>query len=217
MLRSGFTLIRPVRSSSTPRLRVSGVAPTPAAQIIFSARILSPFSILPIVFIGIKWPASFGDISAAGTALTNLMTHVIHGVFLLACLYVSFDPPFSPRQLGTGFAFLPFYYLGALAIGYCSGYFLLIFGAVATGRAWQRPSVLQRLINYALVAVVWISLVCVPAGLIYKNLPQIQISWGRDLGKFGELAAQSLPPQGGVVLSDDPYRLYALQSALEQK
>ena len=105
-------------------------------------------SLLPVLFLGIRWPAQFGDISAAGTALTNLMTHVIHGVFLAACLYVAFDPPFSPRQLGRPFVFLPFYYLGALAIGYCSGYFLLVFGPPPTVKAWQRPSLLRRVFKY---------------------------------------------------------------------
>jgi hypothetical protein len=39
-------------------------------------------SILPVAFIGIRWPNTMGDISAMGNALTNLMTHVIHLVFL---------------------------------------------------------------------------------------------------------------------------------------
>ena len=60
---------------------------------------LSFTSLIPILFMGIKWPETFYDISAAGNALTNLMTHVIHGVFLLDCLYVTFDPAYSPRKL----------------------------------------------------------------------------------------------------------------------
>src|SRR5207249_4034393 len=66
---------------------------------------LSFTSLMPVLFMGIKWPASFGDISAAGNLLTNLMTHVIHGVFLLACLYVAFDPGYSPRSLGAPYPF----------------------------------------------------------------------------------------------------------------
>src|SRR6185503_10879335 len=95
--------------------------------------LLSLVSIFPIIFMGIKWPASFADINAAGAALTNLMSHVIHGVFLLAGLYVAFDPPFSPRRLGQGMAFLPFIYLGALSMGYFAGYFLLVFNPKTPG------------------------------------------------------------------------------------
>src|SRR5262249_54397337 len=132
-------------------------------------------SLLPTLFLAIRWPAQFGDISAAGSALTNVMTHVIHAVFLGACLYVAFDPPFSPRHLGRPygpFVFLPFYYLGALAIGYCSGYFLLVFGNHPTVKAWQRPSPLRRLLKSVIVGTVWVLFIAAPIGLVYRNLPQ---------------------------------------------
>jgi hypothetical protein len=48
--------------------------------------LLSFTSILPVLFMGIRWPASFGDISPVGNALTALMTHIIHGLFLVACV-----------------------------------------------------------------------------------------------------------------------------------
>jgi hypothetical protein len=181
--------------------------------------------LLPVLFMGIKWPASFGDISAAGTFLTNVMTHVIHGVFLLACLYVAFDPAFSPRQmllkLRTSITLLPFYYLGALSVGYFSGYFLLVFSATAI-KSWERPSLLRVFLNRGLVALVWLALVGVPVGLVWNNLPKIRRGNAPDLANFGLLAAQSLPPQGAVVLSDEPPyllyapALYALQAALAQ-
>ena len=115
--------------------------------------LISLTSILPVAFMGIKWPASFGDISAAGNALTNLMMHVIHGIFFLACLYVAFDPPFSPRSLAFGrLALLPFYYLGALGIGYCAGYLLLVFGfRVPAQGGWPRRSVVRRIAGPVIV------------------------------------------------------------------
>jgi tetratricopeptide (TPR) repeat protein len=174
-------------------------------------------SLLPTLFIGIRWPAQFGDISAAGSALTNIMTHVIHGVFLAACLYVAFDPPFSPRQLGRPagpFVFLPFYYLGALAIGYCSGYFLLVFGPQPTVKAWQRPSPLRRALKFVVLASVWVLAVAVPIGLIYHNLPQLRQANGRELSDFVSVVAEQLPTRGAVVLSDDSFRLQALAAAL---
>jgi tetratricopeptide (TPR) repeat protein len=177
--------------------------------------LLSLTSVFAVLFIGIRWPAQLGDISAAGSALTNLMTHVIHGAFLLTCLYVAFDPPFSPRSLGQNmFAFLPFYYLGALTVGYCSGYFLLLFGPRPDAKAWQRPSPLRRIINFAILAAVWIGFVAVPAGLLYRNWPAIRGSNARHLSDFATEAAKLLPPQGAVVLSDDTFRLYALRAAL---
>ena len=169
-------------------------------------------SLMPVFFIGIKWPAQFGDISAVGNALTNVMTHLIHVVFFVACIYVAFDPPFSPRKLGFGYPFLPIYYLGALSIGYFAGYFLLVFNprrAVRPTRSWEQPSGLRMAFSYFITAVVWISLLGVPAGLLYKNAPEIQHANSRSLSVYAETAARSLPDRA-VVLSDDLVSLYAL-------
>jgi tetratricopeptide (TPR) repeat protein len=170
-------------------------------------------SLLPVAFIGIRWPAQYGDISALGNALANLALRTAHGLFLGLCIYVAFDGVLSGRKLGFGWAFLPFYYLGALTIGYCSGYFLLLYGS-ALVKPWQRPSLLQRAERRLIVATVWVVLVAVPAGLIFRNLPELKASNSPYLNQFGEAATQCLPAQGAVVLSDDPYRLYALQAAL---
>jgi tetratricopeptide (TPR) repeat protein len=176
-------------------------------------------SLVPVFFMGIRWPAHFGDISSAGNYLTRVMTHVIHLIFLAACIYVAFDPPFSPRKLAGGmFAYLPFYYLGALAVGYCSGYFLLVFGAKPSSktRVWQKPSPLRQALNYALVALVWVALGAVPVGLVYQNYPLLRVANARYLGALSEASARQLPAQSAIVLSDDPFRLYALQAALNQ-
>lgn len=176
-------------------------------------------SLLPALFMGIRWPAQFGEISAVGNALTNLMTHVIHGAFLVLCIFVAFDQTFSPRGLTAGlgqYALLPFFLLGALAIGYCSGYFLLVFGAKPGPQTWQRPSPVRRVINYAVVGLVWLALLAVPAGLLVKNLPVIMASSGQAMDRLSRAAAKSLPETGAVVLSDDRFRLFSLQYELSK-
>src|ERR1039457_6701312 len=90
--------------------------------------LLALTSLLPAFIIGIRWASYFGDTSKLGIALATFMFHVVHGLFLIACIWVAMDPPFSPRNKGFGSPFLTFYYLGALSVGYCSGYFLLLFG-----------------------------------------------------------------------------------------
>ena len=171
-------------------------------------------SVLPVLFMGIRWPASFGDISAAGNALTNLMTHVIHAVFLLACLYVAFDPPVGARALTYGRqAFLPAYFLGALSIGYCLGYFLLVLGA-GPSKAWQRPTALKIWTFRVLYWLTCLLAAAVPVALLVKNIPQIRADGGPILSRFATMAAQALPAKGAVVLSDDPFRLYALHNQL---
>jgi len=52
----------------------------------------------------------------------------MHGVFVVACVWVAFDPQFSPRHVGRGIPFLTFYYIGALCVGYLVGYLLLVLG-----------------------------------------------------------------------------------------
>ena len=181
--------------------------------------LLGMTSLFPVFFIGIKWPASFGDINAAGAALTNLMTHVIHAVFLAACLYVAFDPAFSPRALGgrSGYPLLSFYYLGAISIGYFAGYFLLVFAPGAL-RAWQRRASVFRLgLNYLVRGVVFVTIAAVPAALVWKNLPQLRADHGSEFAQLGTLAAASLPPQGAAVMSDDAFRLHALEAALRKR
>jgi tetratricopeptide (TPR) repeat protein len=173
-------------------------------------------SLLPVLFMGIKWPNQLGDISAAGNALTNLMTHVIHGVFLLACLYVAFDPPFSPRKLAFGQPMLPFYYLGALSVGYFAGYFLLVFGN-AEVKPWHRYRQLRKVLQAVIVGLVWMAALGVPAGLLVKNLPEIRKTSGPYLARMADSMVKSLPPEGGVVLSDDLYRLYTLHDALHRR
>ncbi|HEY0455712.1 MAG TPA: DUF2723 domain-containing protein, partial [Verrucomicrobiae bacterium] len=180
--------------------------------------LMSVTSVLPVIFMGIRWPATFGDINAAGNALTNLTMYVIHAIFLLLCIYAAFDTSFSPRELGGGyFAFLPLYYLGALSIGYYSGYFLLTFKPSAPLKAWQRPSLLRRVTNVAVISLIYVVALAVPIALVVKNYPLLQVARGKDLAEFGVLAAKSLPPEGGIILSDDPFRLYTLASALQQQ
>src|ERR1043166_6836527 len=176
---------------------------------------LSFTSLMPALFMGIKWPATFYDINAVGNALTNLMMHVIHGMFLLACLYVAFDPDYRPRERGAPYEFLPFYYLGALSVGYFSGYFLKVFGS-GNVKIWQRPTPLRKGFNRSIAALVWVLALVVPAGLLFQNLPRLEPNLGRGLSQYAATALKSLPPGQAVVLSDESFLLYALRATVEQ-
>lgn len=168
-------------------------------------------SLVPVLLIAIRWSSYFGDTSRLGTAVATWMFHLVHGAFLAAGLWVAFDPPFSPRESGYGFPFLPFYYLGALSIGYFSGYFLLVFRLLPTrGRRVPESAKLMSRFFPGLVIALF---VIVPASLLWRNLPQIRISNGPMLRQFVTALADGLP-QSGVLLSDDPRRLYLMQAWL---
>jgi tetratricopeptide (TPR) repeat protein len=181
------------------------------------AFLLSMTSLLPILIMGIRWPTTFGDTSAAGSMLTNFMFRVIHVMFLVACLFVVFDPKFSPRALGLGLPFLTFYYLGALAIGYFSGYVLLVFGDVPRTKSWHRRSPVSAVVNPVMRVAVLVALVAVPVGIVYKNLPMVRANNGQMLSEFAAMAAQGLPEEGGVILSDEPLGLLLLGGHLKTR
>ena len=177
--------------------------------------LLSLTSLMPLLVLSIRWPSAMGDISPSGFALTNRLLTIVHGALFLVCLYTAFDPAFSPRQLGvrTGSPLLSYYYAAALAIGYFCGYFLLVFGPT-TGKPWARPSAVRVFLNRVVSVVVWLLAAGVPAGLIVQNFPLIQARNSSELDRYGRRLAESLPPQGAVIMSDDPIRLYAVRAAL---
>lgn len=175
--------------------------------------VLSLTSLLPILIMGIRWPSSFGDTSAAGAALTNIMFRVIHFVFLVACLWIFFDQRFSPRALGYGLPFLTFYYLSALAVGYFSGYLLLV-SSEAKGKTWRRRSSVGQFFDYAVKGAVWIAAIGVPAALVYKNLDVVWKNNGPVLRDLAEVTARNLPTEPAYVIGDEPYTLLLLQGYL---
>jgi tetratricopeptide (TPR) repeat protein len=175
--------------------------------------ILSLTSILPVLVMGIRWPSSFGDLSIVGAMLTSLMFRIVHALFLAACLWVAFDPKFSPRSLGYGLPFLTFYYLGALSIGYFSGYFLLLFSSAArSSRSYHRPKVLEKPLNWLVTAIVVAGCLGAPAGLAYKNWPAIRALDGTTLKEYANWLTRSLP-SSGIALSDDGYLSMLVRTA----
>jgi len=173
-------------------------------------------SLLPLLFSSIRWPSNFGDLSAAGAALTNFLLRFMHGVFFAVCIWVAFDPQFSPRQIGRGVPFLTFYYAGALCLGYLTGYLLLTMGT-DPAKAWQRPTNSVRLLNRGLYGVVCAVAAAAPIGLLAKNLPFIQALNGPSLLAAASAAIRSLPEEGAVVISDDPAMLLLVKAALSRQ
>lgn len=184
-------------------------------------------SILPILLIGIRWPSTFGDTSVVGAFLTQFMFHIVHGMFWVACVLVAFDAPFSPRSMvgrlmqrtdepGVGVPFLSFYYLGALAMGYFAGYYLLVLGK-PDSRSRLKPSRPTTLFNRVGTALTWAAIIGVPAGLLYRNLPAIRWNDGTFLRQFAGLTIESLPDRGGIALSDQPHILALLDAYVSSR
>jgi tetratricopeptide (TPR) repeat protein len=161
-------------------------------------------SVLPVLFMGICWRRSREDEDRASKNLGDNVLYVVHGFFLAVCLWTMLDSPFSPRGLKFGYPGLPLYFLSSLSIGYFSGCFLLVFG-----RSRSRPLV-RRLIT----ASIWLLAIAGPGVLLCKNLPGILLNRTSALAGYAAQVRQSLPSKGAVILSEDPFRLLCLESAL---
>jgi len=180
--------------------------------------LLSLTSFLPLLVIGIRWPASMGDINAVGYLASTLMIYVLHAGLFALCLYNFFDPPISPKALGagSGVPMLTFYYLSALCVGYFCGFFLVLFGPAAA-RTPGQTNPFQKLIKMAVFLATWAAAIGVPACLCYQSVQHVLARNSNELDRYGRQMAESLPATGCVVLSDDPVRLYAVQAALRAR
>ncbi|MCX6904418.1 MAG: tetratricopeptide repeat protein, partial [Verrucomicrobia bacterium] len=192
-------------------------------MVLFSFRpylvvLLSLTSFLPLLVIGIRWPASMGDINAVGYLASTLMIYLLHAGLFALCLYNFFDPPISPKALGagSGVPMLTFYYLSALCVGYFCGFFLLLFGPAAA-RTPGQTNPIQKLIKTAVLLATWAAAIGVPACLCYQSVQHVLARNSNELDLYGRQMAASLPATGCVVLSDDPVRLYAVQAALRAR
>jgi tetratricopeptide (TPR) repeat protein len=199
----------------------SYIAPMPREVIL----LLCLTSVLPVFVIGIRWPSSFGDSSPLGIFLATSLFHLVHGVLLVACIWVALDSPLSPRQKGLGYPYLPLYYLGALSVGYFSGYLLLIFGGKLP-RNRRPPSAFSKFIGNSVILGVWILLAGSSSLLVAKNLPLVQANNDDPLREYIGVVRKSLPPDGAVILADvsegagyadTAPRFYYLQALLNQQ
>lgn len=186
----------------------------------YTLGLMSLTTLAPILVMAIHWSRSFGDISRLGKAFTNVTFYIVHTIILLVCVWVAFDPPFSAQRLG-GWPWpqLTLHYLGAIGVGYFSGYLLLVLGkAVSSSRPKRfgsRPP--TRIGNRLAVTAIGAFALLSVMGLLYKNLPQIRDINDNTLRHYARLVEEKLPPQGGILLADSnngPWREYIIQAAL---
>ncbi len=190
-------------------------------------------SLLPVLVMAIRWSANFGDNSKIGVALVNNLFHLGFAVLFTVCVWVVFDPPFSPQQLTLGLPypvngtpFLSLYYLAALSIGYYSGYFLLVFAKkpVPSRRNVKPLPIFPQYLMWlspVIVAGVFLATSAAVSTLIYKNLPVIRSLNDDTLLKYAQFTTQNLPRGGAILLSDSdtavPMRTWLVQAVLARE
>jgi len=179
------------------------------------------YAFVPLLLMGFRWPRGFGDQSPIGSLFANAAAVILHAGLLAFCLYVAFDPPISPRQIGApyreaglNYVFLPCYFLGALAVGYYSGFLLLVFSGTET-KGRERVTMPPAL-NFAVTALVCGGALFTAGALLAGNYPKIQRFNSRSLQDYANALVKSLPDKPAIVLSDDPVRLYAVSASLDR-
>jgi predicted Zn-dependent protease len=175
-------------------------------------------TLLPLIFAGISWPSFEGELSAAGNQLTKMMFRLLHVVFLLLALVMYFDLKFSPslRLQEAPIGFLTFYYMGALCIGYYTGYILLVYGKA--GQAWERRGPLTKVFNQFIVGLACALAVAAPIALLVQNLPHISAGRHNALATYAREQIAALPTgKPTIVLSDDPSELYLVEAAFQRE
>jgi tetratricopeptide (TPR) repeat protein len=199
-----------------------------SGEVRYNLGLISLTSLLPAFLMAIRWSASFGDHSRVGTTLVNYMIHVVNAVIFGICVWVMFDPPFSPRQLVPAPA-LTVYYLTALCLGYYCGYFLLIFGKEPTpSRRMSKPDpALPPGFMWLCPVIVFGTLAAVVLAmglLVYKNKPVIRALNDDALLKYARFTTQNLPRAGAILLcdsenpsQDQPLRAYLVQAMLARE
>jgi tetratricopeptide (TPR) repeat protein len=184
------------------------------------------FALGPLLLIGIRWPSSFGDQTPIGSMFANFAGIILHVALLVACVYIAFDPPISPRAVAekvredyrvSSYVFLPTYFLGALSVGYFAGFLLLVFSVAPDPKMRRRPTATPAFLN---ATVPW--LVCAGAAftagkLWMDNYPAIRRFTDSALHDFGVAKARSLPNSPVAVLADDPLQLHTVRAASHRR
>lgn len=174
--------------------------------------VIAATSVVPLFFIALKWKSSFGDNSPTGIFITKCVFHIVHALFLGVCLLVLFSPPWSPRQILPGVPFLAHYYLGALVVGYCAGYFLLVCSPAFGSRSRLHP--LLRALGYLVRGATLALLLIVPLALLARNLNQISLTNARLLDASMERTAAAFPAGPLMIISDDARQLAIMRAHL---
>jgi tetratricopeptide (TPR) repeat protein len=174
-------------------------------------------ALAPLLFASLRWADYLGYIDRLGNKLNRLLLHASHLAGLALPLALFFDFKYSPglRLREQPVSFLTAYYLGALAIGYFSGYVLSVLGR-PLAQAWDRPAQGPTLFNFASVALVWGLTLGGATLLAAQSHPRLRAGQSGALDQFSSQCLAGLPSKKAIVLSDDPGRLYLLQAASQR-
>lgn len=174
---------------------------------------LSLPTILALLFMGIRWPSFHGDVSAIGAAISTGCFRIMHLIFFGLSIWMFLDIQYSPRAMGAEvpfLAWLSFYYMAALSVGYFSGYILLVFGTDSLNRH-ERKTGLTKFVFRIVTLLVFVALAA-PIYLVIINFPKINATNSTALSSYAGEMVKTVPSKGAIILSDERSRLLLFQA-----
>ncbi len=182
--------------------------------------LLGLVAVLPLGLVGIRWEGSKGTTVERYASFGGIV--LLQVLWLAAVVYIAFDPPFSARRLlyldesSGGLPLLTYGFLGALGVGYFSGWFLLV-GLSAPIKTWDVPNPLFALLGRIAGVVTVAGSVVVPAALLVRNFPVVRLGNSDQIRVLSESLVAPLPQSPSLVLSDHPILGRLADAALKSK
>ncbi|MCP5521453.1 MAG: tetratricopeptide repeat protein [Verrucomicrobiales bacterium] len=168
--------------------------------------VLSFTTLLPVLLMGVRWPVNVGDTSEAGAVAMAFFMRLTHIVMLVGPLSILLGAKWGPRGLTGGPALLPLYFLAALAVGYYSGYLLLVFGSSGK-RSRRRGGANARLLGAGITFLVLVAAAASPVVQGVRDYPRVRERDGRYFARLASLFTRPLPAEGACLIADNRFEL----------
>ena len=180
--------------------------------------------VVPMLFL-LKKDSSYHTSLQARIELVTFQT-VFLGFFLLE-LWVALHPVAGPHNLLV-LSHLPpapllcLVFLNALGAGYLYAHFLVICGVPLEklrrrNAQFRLPPYMPEWSRRAAMPLLFVLPVVMTAALTARNLTPVRDLNHTPFRQFAQWTAESLPPDGGVVVSDDPERLRIFRTGLARR
>lgn len=186
--------------------------------------IYSMFSLIPLFLMGINWVSALhhGGIRPNPT-LMAIAIRLMNLLFFALCVAIVFDLPISPRRLTPGFSALEFHFLGALVLGYMTGFLTQVFTVRISERhkRYKKPSALFTLSKPFIFTILACGVAAVGVVNPYLNYQDIRSNNGKNLDKLCDNLLRDIESADNskpiALVSDDPVTLFLVEAGLAKK
>lgn len=227
-----LVLVLPILASLTPAAHGQFWAATEASFLAYKNAIVHVphtllltfllIAVLPVFMMGMRFYHFLSGYNRLSYFASAISFQAVYAFFMLVGLWIMLDAPIGPRRLAPGLPTLPLYFLEALSLGFFIGHFLLTSepgteparkGRMTTfERRDYQLGKLTRWLKHLVFAGILLLSAGIPATLVSKNLPVLAAMRINPCETYLHQVEHALPPQGAVIIGNDPFRLACLQA-----